>query len=172
MDQLIKVVWHLSLEGIHHEVHPLLHHLHLCNHCSDAVFAMNGQLVSCCSCLFRALLPSGPSRSLLSTVYSGLVPFCSFPWLLGPVFLWRSYSSRSWFCLVRRSTTVTRVYTCLSRLVVRSSSPWLLLVAIERVSTIQLLIWEVVIWPLSFYPTNGANWCRASSIGDTIDAIT
>ena len=43
--------------------------------CGGLVFAMDGRLVSCHSCLLGALLPSGPSRSLLSA----LVPFCSFP---------------------------------------------------------------------------------------------
>ena len=32
MDQLIEVARHLSSEGIHHEVHSFLHHLHLHNH--------------------------------------------------------------------------------------------------------------------------------------------
>ena len=32
MDQFVEVVRHLSLEGVHHEVHPFLHHLHLYNH--------------------------------------------------------------------------------------------------------------------------------------------
>ena len=30
----------------------------------------------------------------------------------------------------------------------RGSSPWWLLVAIEQVSTIQLFVWEVVVWLL------------------------
>ena len=38
-----------------------------------------------------------------------------------------------------------RVYTSLSRAIVHGSSPWLLVVAIERVSTIQLLVREVVV---------------------------
>ena len=29
MDQVIKVARHLSSEGVHHKVHPFLHHLHL-----------------------------------------------------------------------------------------------------------------------------------------------
>ena len=32
MDQLVKVIWHPPLEGIHYEVHHFLHHLHLHNH--------------------------------------------------------------------------------------------------------------------------------------------
>ena len=32
MDQLIEVARHPSSEGVHHEVHPFLHHLHLCDH--------------------------------------------------------------------------------------------------------------------------------------------
>ena len=31
MDQVIKVAWYLSSKGIHHQVHPFLHHLHLCD---------------------------------------------------------------------------------------------------------------------------------------------
>ena len=104
--------------------------------CSGAVSVTDGWLVSCHSCLLRAWLPSGHSRSLLST----LVPFCSSPWLLGPASLWHSYSSRLWFCLVRHSTATTRVCTCLSRVVVRGSSSVWLLVAIDRVSTIQLFV--------------------------------
>ena len=63
-------------------------------------------------------------------------------------------------CLVRHSTATTRVYTCLSRAVVRGSSPLLLLVAIERVSTMQLLVWKALIWLLLLsrpFPTDGAN---------------
>ena len=122
--------------------------------CASVVSAMDGWLVSCRSCQLRALLPSSHSWSLLST----LVPSYPSLWLLGPTFLLRNYSSRSWFYLVRRSTAVARVYTCLSRAVVRGSSPWLLLVVIEQVSTIQLFVWEVVVWLLSFFPTNGTNW--------------
>ena len=32
MDQLVEVVLHLSPQGVHHEVHLFLHHLHLYNH--------------------------------------------------------------------------------------------------------------------------------------------
>ena len=32
MDQVIKVIKHLSFEGVHHEVHLFLHHLHLCDY--------------------------------------------------------------------------------------------------------------------------------------------
>ena len=52
-----------------------------------------------------------------------------------------------WFCLVRRSTAMVRVCTCLSRAVGRGSSPWMLLVvvAIERVRTMQLLVQEAFV---------------------------
>ena len=112
--------------------------------CGGAVSVMDGRLVSCHSCLLGALLPSGSSRSLLST----LVPSYSSPWLLGPTSLWRNCSSKSWLRLVRRSTATARVCTCLSRAVVCGSSPWWLLVTIERVSTIQLFVREVVVWLL------------------------
>ena len=40
-----------------------------------------------------------------------------------------------------------RVWTCLSRAVGRGSSPWtLLVVTIDRVSTMQLYVWEVIVW--------------------------
>jgi len=32
MDQVIEVARHPSSEGIHHKVHPFLHHLHLCDY--------------------------------------------------------------------------------------------------------------------------------------------
>ena len=110
--------------------------------CGGAVSVIDGQLVSCRSYLLGALLPSDPSRSLLSA----LVPSCSFPWLLGLASLWRSCSSRSWFCLVRHSTAAARVCTYLSRAVMRGSS--LLLVAIRRVSTMQLFFSEAIVWIL------------------------
>ena len=104
--------------------------------CDGAVSAMDGRLISYHSCLLGALLPSSPSWSLLSAP----VPSCSSPWVLGPASLWRNYSSRSWFCLVRHSTAVAKVCTCLSREVMHGSSPLFLSVAIKRVSTIQLFV--------------------------------
>ena len=122
-----------------------------------AVSAIDGRLVSCHSCLLGALLPSGPFWFLLLA----LVPFYSSPWVSGPAFLWRSCSSRSWFCLVRHSTTATSVWTCLSRAIVPGSSSWLLLlVAIKWVSTIQLFVLEAVIRLLLVYyfPIDSTNW--------------
>ena len=55
--------------------------------------AVDGRLTSDRSSLLGALLPSGPSWYLLST----LVPSWSSFWMLCPTFLWRSCSSRSWF---------------------------------------------------------------------------
>ena len=50
-----------------------------------------------------------------------------------------SCSSKTWFCLVRRSTAAVRTYTCFSRAVSCGlSSGILLMVAIDRVSTMQL----------------------------------
>ena len=121
--------------------------------CGGAVSTINGWLVSCRSSLLGALLLSGPSRSLLSAP----MPSCSFLWLLGLTSLWHSCSSKSWFCLVRRSTAAVKVCTYLSRAIVHGSSPLLLLVvAIERVSTIQLFIWEAVVWLTRSLP----NRCR------------
>ena len=111
--------------------------------CGWAVYVANGQLVSCRSCLVRALLPSGLSWSLLSALVSSWSSF----WVLSPAFFWCSYSSRSWFCLVRCSMATMSVWTCLSRTVVRGLSPWLLLVVtIKRVSTMQLFVWEAAVW--------------------------
>jgi len=132
--------------------------------CGGVVYVVDGWLVSCSSCLFKALLPSSPSWSLFST----LVPSCSSLWLLGPASLWHSYSSKLWFCLVRRFTIATKVCTYLSRAVVRGSSLLLLLVAIERVSTIQLFCLGVGVTAYPF-PTDGANWwCWKSSINYTV----
>ena len=69
---------------------------------------------------------------------------------IGPNIPLASCSSRSWFCLVRCSTFTAKVYTYLLRVVVRGSSPLWFLVAIERVSIIQLFVWKVVIWLLLF----------------------
>ena len=101
-----------------------------------AVSMRDGRLKFCCSGLLGVLLPSGLSCSPCS----GLSSWFSF-WTLCLASLWRSYSCRSWFCFVRRFTVVMRVWTCLSNVVDRGgSSPWtLLVVAIERVSTMQLL---------------------------------
>ena len=92
---------------------------------------------------------------------SALVPPWSSSWVLCPTFLWCSCSSRSWFCLVRRFTATVRVWTCLFRVVGRGSSPWtLLVVAIERVNTMQLYVREAIVW-LIFFPTDDTNWwCR------------
>ena len=135
--------------------------------CGGAVSVTDGQLVSCRSSLLEVLLPSGPSWSFLLT----LVPSGSSLWLLGPASLWRSCSSKLWFYLVRHSTAATRVCTCRSRAIVRGSSSVWLLVAIEWVSTIQLFVWEVVIWLLlfSYFPIDGANWwCQKSLVSHTI----
>ena len=99
-----------------------------------AVSAVDGRLVFCRSCLPRVLLPSW-------SILLALVPFWSSSWVFNLAFFWHSCSSRSWFYLVRRSTAVARVWTCLSRVVVCGSSPWLLLmVTIERVSTMQFFV--------------------------------
>ena len=123
--------------------------------CGEAVSAVDGRLVSYRSSLVKVFLPSGPSWSLLST----LVPFWSSSWVLSPTFFWSSYSSRSWFCLVRHSTAATRVLTYFSSSVVRGSSPWtLLVVAIERVSTMQLFDWEAIVWLTNHkIPTDSTN---------------
>ena len=83
------------------------------------ISARDGRFIFCRLGLLGALLPSSPSRYRRST----LVPSWSSSWVPCPAFLWRNYSSKSWFCLVRHSTAAARVYTCLSRVVARGSSP-------------------------------------------------
>ena len=118
-----------------------------------AMSAIDGRLTFGRSGLLGALLPFGHSWYLLFA----LVPSWSSSWVLCPMFLWRSCSSRSWFCLVRRSTAAVRVWTCLSRVVGHNLSHWtLLVVAIERVSTMQLYVREAIVWLI--FPTDGTNW--------------
>ena len=59
MDQVIEVARYLFSESVHHEVHPFLHHLHLCDYVGGAISMADGWLVSCRFCLLEALLPSG-----------------------------------------------------------------------------------------------------------------
>ena len=84
-------------------------------------------------CRLGALLPSGPSQSRRSALESSRSSA-----ILLPTFRC-SNSSKTWFCFVRRLTAAVRIYTCFSRVVGRGSSSWtLLMVAIDRVSTMQL----------------------------------
>ena len=56
MDQLIKVARHPSSKGIHHEVHPFLHHLHLHDQCvvelyllrMDGLYPVTLVCLGCC----------------------------------------------------------------------------------------------------------------------------
>ena len=102
----------------------------------------DGWLVSCCFGLLGTLLPFNPSWFLLSA----LMPSWSSSWTLRFVFFWHNYSFRSWFYLVRRFTVATRFWIYLLSVVVHGSSPWtLLMVAIERVSTMQLFVLEAIV---------------------------
>ena len=102
----------------------------------------NGWLVSCCFGLLGTLLPFSPSWFLLSA----LMPSWSSSWILRFVFFWHNYSFRSWFCLVRCFTAAMRFWIYLLSGVVRGSSPWTsLMVAIERVSTMQLFVLEAIV---------------------------
>ena len=124
------------------------------------MFAVDGRLTSSCSGLLGALLPFGPSWYLLSV----LVPSWSSSWVLCLAFLKHSCSSRLWFCLVRRSTTAVRVWTYLSRVVGCDSSPWtLFVVAIERVSTMQLYVWEVIVCLIFSSHKKNHQWATQSS---------
>ena len=127
--------------------------------CGGIISMRDGRLIFCRSDLLGALLPFGPSRSCHLT----LVPSWSSSWLSCPTFLWRNCFSKLWFCLVRRSMATTRVYTCLSRAVAHGSSPWtLLVVAIDRVSTMQLFVHEAFSMTYKSttkpIPTDNANW--------------
>ena len=121
-----------------------------------AVSVRKGMLKFRRSSLLGSLLPSGlsgPLRSKLSPWFSS--------WTLCPASLWRSCFSRSWFYFVRRSIVVARVWTCLSSAVdLSGSSSWTLLVmAIERVSTMQLLCsGSDNGLNCHRFPTDGANW--------------
>ena len=75
------------------------------------------RLTFCRSSLLGALLPSSPSQSCRLA----LVPYRSSFGILCPAFQ-RSCSSKTWFCLLRHSTTAVRGCTCLSSSVGRSSS--------------------------------------------------
>ena len=143
VDQIIEVFGHSPSKGVHHKVHPFLYHLHLCNHVRWSRICDGWSTHTLSFWSTGALLPSGPSWSLLLA----LVPSWSSFWVPFATFLCRSYSSRSWFCLVRCSTAAVRVWTYLSRAMGRGSSPWTLLVAaIERVSTMQLFVQEAIVW--------------------------
>ena len=138
MDQVIEVTRHLSSKGIHQSIRSFI----ICISATiwgGTVFVPDGRLISCRSCPLGALLPSSPSWFLLLA----LVPSWSSSWVFNIAFFWRNYSSKSCFCLVRRSTATARVCTCLSKAVMHGSSPWMLLVvAINRVSTMQLFVRE------------------------------
>ena len=157
VDQLVQIVWHSPLEGIHHEVHPLLYHLHLRDHMWWCRI-YDGWIAS--------ILLLLSARGIAAFWSFSVSPFGASAFLLLSVTVKPSNALVQLFlqvmvCLVRHSTATTRVCTCLSRAVVRGSSPLLLLVAIERVSTMQLLVWKALIWLLLLsrpFPTNGANW--------------
>ena len=96
----------------------------------------DGMLTFCRSSRLGALLPSSPSRSCRSALESP-----RYSAILLSAFQC-SCSSKTWFCLVRHSTVAVRTCTCFSRAVgYGSSSGTLLMVAIDRVSTMQLFCW-------------------------------
>ena len=122
-----------------------------------------GWLVSSCwSCLLAMLLSSRSSLSCWSLVWRRL-SFCSSLshlscWSLGRCsFLWFNCCSNSWLRWVSRSTVVVRVCTCLSMALEGFSVSWLM-VAINRVWTMLLFFLETVIWLITRFPTDGANW--------------
>ena len=133
VDKIVKITGYSSFESIHHYLHLLLHRLHLredggWSRIHEGWDAYVSPLQSA-----GALLPSGPSRShrsALKSPRSSAILLSAFRC---------SCSSKTWFCLVRRSTTAIRTCTCFFRAVgCGSSSRILLMVAINQMSTMQL----------------------------------
>ena len=72
--------------------------------------------------------------------------------------------------LTPSSIAAAKVWTYLSRVVVRCSSPCLLVVvAIKRVSTMQLFVQEAVSMAYYSFPIDGTNWwCRKSLVSHMV----
>ena len=137
MDQVVEVTWHPSFEGVHHEVYSFLYHLHLCDYVRRSRI---------CAGWLAGILSFLSTRGI-AAFWPLLVPSWSSSKVLSDAFFWHNCSFRSWFCLVRHSIVVVKVWTCLSRAVGRGLSPWtLLVVTIERVSTMQLFVREAMVW--------------------------
>ena len=113
-------------------------------------FSLEGRLVSCWSRLLTALLSSWSSlywwsfvegRSLSCSSLS-----CSSFWSFSSQsFRYFNIRSNSWFRWVGRSIAAARVCTCLSNALGGFPVSWLV-VAINRVKTIQLFVFETTIW--------------------------
>ena len=133
VDEIVKIAGYLSFESIHHYLHLLLHRLHLREDGGGVASTRDGMLMFRRFSRLGALLPSGPSRSrrlALESPRSSAILLSAFRC---------SCSSKTWFCLVRRSTTAIRTCTCFFRAVgCGSSSRILLMVAINQMSTMQL----------------------------------
>ena len=133
VDEIVKIAGYLSFESIHHYLHLLLHRLHLREDRGGVASTRDGMLMFRRFSRLGALLPSGPSRSrclALESPRSSAILLSAFRC---------SCSSKTWFCLVRRSTAAVRTCTCFSKAVgCGSSSRILLMVAINQVSTMQL----------------------------------
>ena len=143
MDRVVEVTWHPSFEGVHHEVYSFLYHLHLRDYVRRSRI---------CAGWLAGILSFLSTRGIVA-FWPLLVPSWSSSKVLSDAFFCHNCSFRSWFCLVRRSTIAVRVWTCLSKVVVRGSSSWLLVVvAIERVSTMQLFFLGSGKYGLSPFP--------------------
>ena len=69
VDQIIEVARHSSFEGVHYKVHLFLHHLYLYDNVRRSRVC-DGRAAHVLLFWFAwALLPSGPSWSLLSVLY-------------------------------------------------------------------------------------------------------
>ena len=102
------------------------------------------------------LLSSWSSLSWWSFIRGWLLSCLSLPypsfWSFGSwSFHYSNYRSNSWFHWVSHSTTTVRVCTCLSNALDEFPVSWLV-VAINRVRTIQLFVFETVIWLITRFP--------------------
>ena len=140
VNKIVKIAGHSSLESVHHYLHLLFYRLYLRDNRGRVASMRDGRLTFCRSNLLGALLPSGPSRSHLSALVSSR----SSSRISCPIFR-HSCSSKTWFCLVRHSTATVRICTCFLRAVGHGLSSWtLLVVTIDRVSTMQLFFREAL----------------------------
>ena len=133
VDEIVKITGYSSFESVHHYLHLLLHRLHLredggwsCIHEGWDAYVLPLQSAWGVTSFWSFAV--SPLSTRVSQVFYILL------------FAFRcSCFSKTWFCLVRRSTAAVRTCTCFSRAVgCGSSSGTLLMVAINRVSTMQL----------------------------------
>ena len=153
MDQVVKVAGYSSSEGVHHQDHLFLHHLHLYDNVgwSHVCSAWTTHVWSFWPAkgidTFRLLLVSFICTGAFLVLFLNVMSYVPLTQLLFQIMI----------LFGETFTVAVRVWTCLSRAVGRNLSPWtLLVVAIEGV----IYVWEAIVW-LIFFPTDGANrWCH------------